>query len=58
MFGFSPVKNRRVIGVKKSVFFQALRLLSCHCLIVFKLFSLLLQRFGNVWKRERGRVSF
>jgi len=50
MYKFSRVKNRRVIGLKNKggFFFQASRLLSCHYDLAFKLFSLLVQRFGNV----------
>jgi len=34
------------------LFFQVPRLLSCHCYLVFKLFSLILQRFGNVYSKK------
>jgi len=56
MSGFSRVKNRQVIGVKKKLFsfFQASRLLSCHFRLVLKLFSLLVQRFGNVCSKMRS----
>jgi len=50
---FLKLKNRRVIGVKKIIFiFQASCSLSCHFLLLFKLFSLLVHSFENVCSKK------
>jgi len=47
------VKNHWVIAVElEKTVFQAARLLLWHCCLVFKLDSLLSQRFGYVWTKN------
>jgi len=45
---FLGLKIARLLSQKFSCFFEGLRLLSSYCCLVFKIFSLLLQHFGNV----------